>query len=283
MNRPSIVITGAEGMLARALADVLRSHGAKVIALGKHVIDVTNHVAMREALLQLEPRVVIQCAGFTRVDDAETQEKRAFAVNADATANVAGVCRTIGARLLYPSTDYVFDGASNQPYPPDAATNPINAYGRSKVAGEHAAREAGDYLIVRTSWLYGPGGRNFVRGVANRLAAGEKLRIVRDQIGVPTWTFDLARTISALLTAGPTPGVYHAVATGSTSWYDVAREVAWLLRSDQMIESCTTDEYPTAAKRPRYSVLDCRATDALIGPARDWRDALNEAVAAGAF
>ena len=271
------LVTGASGMLGQAVCAVLRGQGSECIALDRTSLDVTNAEAVAETLALHRPTIVIQCAAYTRVDDAEREEAHAHEVNAAGTANVAAACRAIGARLVYPSTDYVFDGAARAPYPPDAEPHPLNAYGRSKLAGEKAARAAGDCLVVRTAWLYGPGGRNFVRTVIDRIRAHQALRVVDDQHGAPSWAGDVARTFVKLATDAPA-GTYHAANRGVTTWYDVARAIAAILGEPAEITPCKSAEYSTPARRPAYSVLDCRTTEALTGVARPWDLALRDAI-----
>jgi dTDP-4-dehydrorhamnose reductase len=229
----------------------------------------------------VQPDAVIHCAAHTRVDDAESDEASAFAVNADGTLNVAAACAAIGARLLYPGTDYIFDGRASQPYTTSSPAAPLNAYGRSKLAGEEAAREAGDYLIVRTSWLYGAGGRNFVSTILTRARAGEELSIVNDQRGAPTWTRHLAVVFAQLLEYDAPAGVYHATNRGDTTWYDLACSALRAAGIEGAVRPVRSEHMPRPAARPRYSVLDCSATEALVGPIPHWRDALHAAIAEG--
>ena len=279
----NIVVTGGEGMLAQALVSALTAKGATVSAPGRRELDVTQPQAIADAFNKLRPAVVVQCAAYTDVDKAENDEDEAFRINAQAAVNVARACRSIGARFVYPSTDYVFDGRSNTPYLPDASPNPLNAYGRSKAAGENAARHAGDYLIVRTSWLYGRGGRNFVRAIASTLRHGRPVRVVADQHGALSSTSDVAEMFAALINTDAPAGIYHAANAGSTTWYDAARKIAELLEIDAPIEPCTTAEYPRPAQRPMNSVLDCGSTLVFAGPARSWDAALADAIARGAY
>ena len=267
-------------MLGQAVGRVFLEEGWTVAALSRAQLDVTDLVAVRGMLHEHRPDVVVQCAAFTRVDDAERMEDVAYQINTLGARNVAHACVDIGARFVYPSTNYVFNGEANSPYTTSDETAPINAYGRSKAAGENAAREAENFLIVRTAWLYGLGGNNFVRTVMNRLRNGQKMRIIDDQIGSPTWTMDLARCIARLSSMQVSSGVYHFTNSGSTSWFGLADETAGLLGL-RGIESCRTVDYPTLARRPKYSVLDCGSTSELVGPIRDWRASLREAVVCG--
>jgi dTDP-4-dehydrorhamnose reductase len=269
-----VLVTGAGGMLARALLHELVSRGHEAAGFHRYELDVTSADAVSAAIEGLRPDAVVQCAAYTKVDDAESHEALAFAVNADATANVARACRSVGARLVYPSTDYVFNGSAAAPYTPDTPVSPINVYGRSKLAGEVAARGAGDALVVRTSWLYGPGGRNFVDTIVARARAGAPLRVVNDQRGAPTATPDIARMMVLLLERDAPAGIYHATNAGETTWYGLACAALDLAGVDAQIEPCRSAEFVTAARRPMYSVLDCSGTYEMTGPAPHWREAL---------
>ncbi|MEX1183631.1 MAG: dTDP-4-dehydrorhamnose reductase [Gemmatimonadota bacterium] len=268
-----VVLTGAGGMLARALIHTLQARRHECVPLDRAALDVTDAAAVLSTITAERPAVVIQCAAYTAVDEAERDEARAFAVNAAGTANVAVACIDVGARLVYPSTDYVFDGSAAHPYPPDHATSPLNAYGRSKLAGEVAARAA-DALVVRTSWLYGKGGRNFVRTMLQRARNGQPLRVVDDQRGAPTATSDLAAMILLLLERGAAAGTYHATNAGETTWFGLASAALDAAGITADLIPVDSSAFVVAAARPRYSVLDCSATYALTGAARDWRAAL---------
>lgn len=274
-----VIVTGGGGMLASALS---ATWDAPLRAFARAELDVTDHDTIRTALRELKPDVVIHCAAYTRVDDAERESGLAFRVNSIATENLAATCNEIGALLVYPSTDYVFDGRATQPYHSTAARNPINTYGRSKAAGEDAAEGCERHLIVRTSWLYGPGGRNFVRTVVDRLSAGASMRVVDDQRGSPTCTYDLARAIRALVDARAN-GVFHYCNRGETTWFDFAREIARDAGLAAAITPCASSDYVTAANRPAYSLLDCSATEEIIGPIAPWQSSLRNAIAAQLF
>jgi dTDP-4-dehydrorhamnose reductase len=277
----TVLITGAGGMLAQAVTRELQARRKEVVALSRADLDVRDRDAVSGAVAFVHPDCVIHCAAYTRVDDAETDRDAAFDVNVGGTLNVAGACRAIGARLLYPSTDYVFDGKATEPYTPSSPMAPLNAYGISKMAGEECARAAGDYLVVRTSWLYGAGGKNFVATILQRAREVDELQVVDDQRGSPTWTHDLARAFADLLEREAPAGVYHATNAGDTTWYDFARAATRAAGIDVAIKPIKTDDTKRPAKRPRYSVLDCTSTEALIGPMRMWRDALQAALVEG--
>lgn len=270
-----LLITGAGGMLARAMIEHGRAHGDLVIALGREALDVTDEAAVATRIAVERPDAVIQCAAYTSVDGAESDGEAAFDVNARGSRSVARACQKIGCAFVYPSTDYVFDGKSTRPYLPGDATNPVNVYGRSKLEGEIAACEADRALVVRTSWLYGAGGAHFVDTMV-RLAAGRSsLDVVDDQVGRPTWTRTLAETIHTLLKAGAV-GTFHASDGGEpVSWAGYAREIMRELGMDVDIRPVPSSAFPRPAPRPRYSVLELSDTEAMIARAvPDWRESL---------
>jgi dTDP-4-dehydrorhamnose reductase len=276
-----VLVTGSRGMLAQAVRAELARRGHDVVAPDESGLDVTRSEVVDRVVDEVAPDAVVQCAAYTAVDRAEEHEEEATRVNADGTAIVAHACRRVGARFVYPSTDYVFDGTADRPYPPDARPSPLNAYGRSKLAGEVAAREADRAFIVRTSWLYGAGGPNFVSAILKKARAGERLRVVADQQGAPTWTADLARVFLDLLERDAAPGIYHATNGGQTTWHGFAREALRLAGLPADVDAISTEDMPRPAARPRYSVLDCSATEAIVGPMRPWQDALEAALAEG--
>jgi dTDP-4-dehydrorhamnose reductase len=276
-----VLVTGAEGMLGRSLLAVLASRAYDAVPCTRRELDITDAQRVRDIVVAERPDAVVQCAAYTRVDDAERAQDLAFRVNALGTRHVALACRSLGTRLVYPSSDYVFAGSAQVPYPPDAPTNPLNAYGRSKLAGEAAAGEAGDALIVRTSWLFAAHGRNFVRTILERGRAGQTLRVVDDQHGAPTSSNDLASMILQLLEASAAAGVYHATNRGVTTWFGFARAALELAGITADVVPVSSSEFVQPALRPSYSVLDCSATYALVGPAPHWSDALSRVISPG--
>lgn len=276
-----VLVTGSRGMLARAVRAEAARRGHDVVAPDEAALDVTNAEDVDRILGDAAPAAVVQCAAYTAVDMAEDHEHQAMRVNADGTATVARACRRLGARFVYPSTDYVFDGTATEPYLPGTQPAPLNAYGRSKLAGEVAAREADRAFVVRTSWLYGAGGPNFPSAILKKARAGETLRVVADQRGAPTWTVDLACVFLDLLEKDAPPGIYHATNGGQTTWHGFARETLRLAGLSTDVEAITTEDMPRPAPRPRYSVLDCSATEAIVGPIRPWQEALEAALAEG--
>ncbi|HEV2131236.1 MAG TPA: dTDP-4-dehydrorhamnose reductase [Longimicrobiaceae bacterium] len=270
-----VLVTGAGGMLARALLAELRRRDHEVVALDRAALDVTDEGAV-EARIQAEsPEVVVQCAAFTAVDAAEAEEPAAMRVNADATRYVARACQRVGALLVYPSTDYVFSGSGDRPYRPSDPPAPVNAYGRTKLAGERAALEAAEALVVRTSWLYGAGGPNFIDTISRLARERDRLEVVDDQVGRPTWTVSLAVTLTDLLEQR-VAGTFHATDGGEpVSWFGVARRILAERSLATPIRPVGSAAFPRPARRPAYSVLDCLATEETIGRLLpDWGEML---------
>jgi dTDP-4-dehydrorhamnose reductase len=274
------LITGAGGMLGQDLCAVLAEAGeAGVLSATRAALDITDAAAVRAAVAGVD--VVLNAAGWTDVDGAEAAEDAATAVNGHAVRLLA---EAAGARLFHISTDYVFDGTATVPYPEDAEPSPINAYGRGKLAGERAVLAAGGY-VVRSAWLYGAHGRNFVRTMLRLAGERETVDVVADQEGTPTWSYAMAAQVVALAgaaaTGRATPGVYHATAGGQTSWYGLARAVFVEAGLDPArVRPTTSDRFPRPAPRPTYSVLGrerWRGTGVPSLP--DWRTMLTTAMA----
>jgi dTDP-4-dehydrorhamnose reductase len=271
------LIVGAGGMLGRAWCELLRRRGLEFTAFSRTELDVLDTASMRAALTPVT-RTVINCAAFTDVDGAETRETDAHRLNALAVASLAERCRDVSARLVHYSTDYVFDGETREPYRIDAATSPVNAYGRSKQHGEHLLRRSGcAHLLVRTSWLYAPWGKNFVRTIAALARARERLRVVSDQWGTPTSAEYLARQTLLLLESGA-QNTFHVTDGGACSRHDFASAIVRALQLDCQVEACPTDPVERPARRPPYAVLDVEATSALLGPAPGWLFNLGDAL-----
>ena len=273
------VIVGTAGMLGRALASAAAQRGLDVRAVtGPQELDITDREALTARFADWRPQTVINAAGYTDVDGAEQDPETAGRVNHHGAANLAAACRRHGALLVHVSTDYVFDGAARRPYRPGDPANPINVYGRSKLAGEQAIQEAGgSWLIIRSSWMFAPWGGNFVRTVLERARSGEALSVVDDQRSRPTHAPDLAEIILDLVAAGAA-GLYHAANGGECTWFELARAALELAGLDVEVTPCSSDEQARPARRPAYSVLDIAATAAALGPPRSWRDGLAECV-----
>ncbi len=269
-------ITGANGQLGRALAAECSARGRACAGRDIDTLDIRDEAAVGSWIAESRPAAVINCAAFTAVDDCEREEKLATEVNGIAVGHLARACNAAGALLVQISTDYVFDGEGERPYMEGDPVAPRSAYGRSKLLGEELARSAEQHLIVRTAWLYGHGGRNFVEAIRNQLASGaSRLRVVADQRGSPTLCDDLAHAVVELITARAR-GTVHAVNHGETTWHGFAQQIAVELGVQAEIVPVTSAEYPRAAVRPHYSVLDTSRMQAVLGdPLPTWQDALN--------
>ncbi len=278
------LLFGPGGQLGRELQDRAAAHGVSLVLVDRAMADLTDAGAVARAVQDADVDIVINAAAYTAVDQAETEEAVAQAVNAAAPAAMARACAARGLPLIHVSTDYVFDGAGSAPWRETDPVGPIGAYGRSKLAGEAAIAEVGGrHLIVRTSWVFSPYGRNFVKTMLS-LAGRPELRVVDDQHGRPTAAGDLAE---ALLVAarrmvetpdGPVQGLLHFAGEGATTWRMFAEAIfAAAGGAAPTIVPVTTSEYPTPARRPANSVLDCTRVEALLGlRPRPWRDGLAE-------
>jgi dTDP-4-dehydrorhamnose reductase len=279
------LIPGAGGMLGRDLVAVLAADGEDVAAPARQELDITDEAAVGAALRASRPDVVVNCAAWTAVDDAEANEDQALAVNGRGAAHLAAACASgYGAGeipLIQLSTDYVFAGDARRPYAEQAGAGPRSAYGRSKLAGEQAVLRLlpGVGYVVRTAWLYGAHGRNFVRTMIRLERERPIVDIVSDQRGQPTWTVDVARQIVALVRSQAPAGIYHATSSGEATWFEEAREIFRLLGADPArVRPIASSAYPTPAPRPRYSVLGHDAWAAAgVEPIGDWRPALAKA------
>jgi dTDP-4-dehydrorhamnose reductase len=275
------LVTGAGGLLGQELLALLRRQEDHVSGLGRLALDVTHAAEVRSVFRRLRPDVVINCAAWTAVDDAESHEDTALAVNGMGPANLAVACAAAGTRLVHLSTDYVFSGTARQPYPEDAIADPRTAYGRTKLAGERAVlgHLPSTGYVVRTAWLYGAHRPNFVRTMIRLARDRPAVDVVDDQQGQPTWTVDVATQIVALVWSGAAPGYYHATSSGQTSWCGLAREVFRLLGADPArVRAVASGTVGRPAPRPAYSVLGHdRWADAGIAPIRDWRQSLRQA------
>nr|WP_221230918.1 dTDP-4-dehydrorhamnose reductase [Sphingobium subterraneum] len=268
------MITGANGQVGRALQATAPA-GADIVALGSGELDIGDAEAVAEQVAELRPDVILNAAAYTAVDKAETEADGAMRINGAAPGYLADSARSVGAKLVHISTDFVFDGSSSSPYPVDAPVNPLGIYGQSKLAGEQAAGT--DALVVRTAWVYGNTGANFVRTMLRLMAERDEVRVVADQIGTPTSAVSLAGALWQLHTAGAS-GLFHYTDSGAASWYDFAvaiQEEAFalgLLKRTVPVIPIATSDYPTPARRPAYSVLDKSRTIGVLGlPAPHWR------------
>jgi dTDP-4-dehydrorhamnose reductase len=283
----NVLVTGAGGQLGRAVI-ALAPDNATVRGLSHEQLDIADGPAVHSALREFRPDALINAAGFTRVDDAETEREAAERANATGPAVLAAACRTVGAWLVQVSTDYVFDGEQSRPYAPAAPTNPLSIYGKTKLQGELAVtRELpSQNTVVRTSWLYAADGRNFLTTMLRLMRDRPHLTVVSDQIGAPTSVMGLARVLWAF-SQRRASGLFHWCDSGVASWYDFAVAIAEeavslrVLASSPLIVPIASADYPTAARRPPYSLLDKRGTEQLLGVAAPhWRHALHETLGA---
>jgi len=272
MPETRILITGAQGQLGCALRSVLPPE--TLILKDLPEFDLTAP-SCEEQIVQARPHVVVHAAAYTNVDGAEREPDRARAVNVEGTAAVARAAQRVGGRLIYISTDYVFDGAKDTPYTEEDPTNPLNMYGRSKRDGEAAAAEhCEDCLVVRTAWLYGHGGKNFVKTIMQLAGERPVLEVVADQRGCPTFADDLARALVDLIPSRLT-GICHVTNSGSSTWYEFAETIVRLIGSATVVRPIPTAQSQRPATRPPYSVLAYGRLGLVRAPLPDWRDALD--------
>lgn len=267
-----LLVTGAGGMLGRDFARAAREWNHDVVALGHGELDITNAQAVREAVLAERPVAVVNCAAWTNVDAAEDDLDGATKVNVVGARNVAAAAAEVDASVLFPSTDYVFDGAKGAPYVESDLIRPLSIYGQTKAAGEHETAASNPrYLIVRSSWLFGVGGRNFVETMLALAEDQGEVVVVRDQVGSPTYTAHLADALVRMLERGAL-GIHHMAAGGECSWYEFAQEVFRQAGIGCRVLSMTTAELARPAPRPAYSVLGTQRERAIELP--DWHEGL---------
>lgn len=272
-----VVVTGAKGQLGTDLVHLLADRGYEVYGYGREELDITNFEQVKQVISEVNPDVVIHAAAYTKVDLAESEPDQAFLINAYGTRNVAVVSEAVGAKLVYISTDYVFDGMATTPYNEFAPTNPLSIYGKSKLAGEQFVRDLhSKFFIVRTSWVYGKHGNNFVKTMLKLAQERDELMVVHDQVGCPTYTVDLANCILELIQTEKY-GVYHVSNSGHCSWYEFAKAIFEEAGIEVKVNPCTTKDFPRPAPRPAYSIFDHLAWR-LNGfkEVRSWKFALRE-------
>ena len=276
MTAMKLFVVGADGQLGTDMARLLAPLAA-VTALTFQDLDITDRGSLTRVVESALPDVIVNCAAYTAVDRAETEQDAAYRVNVLGARNVAQAARRVGARVVYFSTDYVFDGTASTPYDEEAPTGPLSVYGRTKLLGEQATREANpDHLILRLAWMYGSTGHNFVRTILRLAQEKDELRIVDDQVGSPTFTEDVVHQLWALLQDGAS-GTYHCVDTGSASWYEFASQIVRLSGNTVPVMPITSTEYPTAVRRPAFSVLSDRHLELEhLNIMRPWQGALQD-------
>ena len=276
MAKRTAIVTGARGQLGTDLVRVLAGMGWQVYGPGREELDFTDPDAVEREFARIRPDAVIHAGAYTAVDAAEEDYGGAFLVNAFGTRNIALEAERYGAKLVYVSTDYVFDGTGSEPYGEYDRTSPGNVYGESKLAGEKfALRLSSRTFVVRTSWVYGLGGGNFVKTMLKLAETRDTISVVNDQIGSPTYTVDLAVCIARLLET-ERYGIYHAAGGGQCSWYEFAQAIFRRAGLNVWLKPVTTAEFPRPARRPAYSVLgQAELAEAGLPPMRGWEDALD--------
>lgn len=269
-----ILITGGTGQLGSELRKLLDEKQIEYVAVGSNELDITDNQAVKQLIRELKPEVIYHCAAYTAVDAAEDEGKGLnWSVNVDGTKNVAQAAEAVEATLVYVSTDYVFDGTNEGEYSEDAPTNPKNEYGKAKLAGEQAVQAiCSKYYIVRTSWVFGEFGKNFVFTMQHLAETHKRLTVVNDQVGRPTWTRTLDEFLLHLTNTHQAYGIYHLSNDGQCSWHEFAQEI--LKEEAVEVTPVTSEEYPQKAYRPRHSVMDLSKAKGTGFVIPSWREAL---------
>lgn len=273
-----IIVTGPNGMLGNDLVNILSDSKTDVIRLGIDILDITDKKAAIAILNRLKADILVHTAAYTAVDDCERERDSAFMVNGEGTANIAEGCKAAGTKMIYISTDYVFDGAQNSPYSEDDMPNPLCVYGKSKLTGEVFVKEIlDDYIIIRTSWLFGRNGNNFVDAIIKSAEKRSQLEVVADQTGSPTFSVDLSHAVERLIKE-KAHGIIHAANSGECSWYIFAKRILEISgRKNFTLIPINSSQLGRPAPRPKYSTLNCSKLAAITGACmRSWEEALRE-------
>ena len=277
-----ILVVGSKGQLGSELQELSKEYSFHFCFFDFPEMDITNKELVNEKINSLKPDYLINCAAYTAVDKAETEKDIAFAINRDGVSNLATACTENNVLFIHISTDYVFDGETKEPYKEDSPVKPANIYGISKLQGEQEAlKNNPEVIIIRTAWVYSAYGSNFVKTMLRLMKTKPEINVVADQFGSPTYAHDLAEVILQIISSGKwTPGIYHYTNNGIISWFDFASEVKNLSNLSCSILPITTEQYPTPARRPKYSVLDKTKMRQTFGiELKDWKESLKECLA----
>jgi dTDP-4-dehydrorhamnose reductase len=284
MHNNNIAVTGASGQLGMELKALAASYPAYIFTfLSKDDLLIEDKQRVDDFFKTHSPAFLINCAAYTAVDKAETEKEKAFAINADGVANLANASEAFNARFIHVSTDYVFDGSSSTPYKESDPVQPINVYGQSKLRGEQLCMELNrEAVIIRTAWVYSSFGNNFVKTMLRLMNEREAINVVNDQVGAPTYAADLAQAIMQIVEHSSwMPGIYHFTNAGKISWYDFAIAIRDTAKLNCTINPIPSSQYPTAAKRPAYSLLDTTKIQHTYNiEIRNWKDSLTEMMSA---
>ena len=284
MDQPIILVTGSNGQLGKSLKKIAASYPQfRFVFASREDLGLHHYGLVENYFAALRPQYCINCAAYTAVDKAESEKEAAMLVNGEAVGHLAKVCTQFGTRLVHISTDYVFDGNSAVPYRPSDPTGPINVYGQTKLKGEELCRaNAKDAIIIRTSWVYSEFGQNFVRTMLRLMKEKPSIRVVNDQVGAPTYAVDLARAIVRIISgANWVAGTYHYCNRGRISWYDFALAIRNGMGYTCEVLAIPSSEFPTPARRPKYSLLDTTSFEKNFGVSiPDWEESLSSCLAA---
>ena len=282
MSQPVILVTGSNGQLGKELQQLASSYPAyRFVFASREDLKLHHFGLVENFFVGLNPQYCINCAAYTAVDRAESEQDMAILVNGEAVGNLAAICKKFNTKLIHISTDYVFDGESETPYQPDDATGPVSMYGISKLKGEELCmRENADAIIIRTAWVYSEFGNNFVKTMMRLMNERPEIKVVNDQIGAPTYAADLAKACLDIIASNKwQSGMYHYSNSGKISWYDFAVAIKEMIGSDCIVHPIPTTDYPTPAKRPKFSLLDTEKIKTVFGvQIPEWRESLQKCV-----
>jgi dTDP-4-dehydrorhamnose reductase len=277
-----ILVTGSNGQLGSELKELASSYSQfEFLFLDREQLPIHDPVKVQNSITEYQPAYLINCAAYTAVDKAEVETELANDINGTAVGVLASVCKRQGTKFIHVSTDYVFNGNASKPLKEDDKVDPVNAYGASKLLGEQLALQNNpESIIIRTSWVYSFYGKNFVKTMMRLMKDKESIGVVNDQIGSPTYAADLAQAILQMISSGKwMPGIYNFSNDGVISWFDFAKEIERLTNSSCVVNSLATEQFPTPAKRPKYSVLDKTKIQQMFSiQLRDWKESLKECI-----